>query len=83
MEHSDNKTETIFITSKGIRSNAIMDYNPVLDEAIANWDEANTIRRIGNKIFVQHISLHFFIEIVKRKANVCVSTELKLPKSKK
>jgi len=83
MPETVNKKETIFITSKGIRGNAIMDYNPVLDEAIANWEGENTVKRIGNKVFVMNISLHYFIEIARRKANVCVSTELKLPKKKK
>lgn len=62
--------EAINFISKGINKNMIVEYSPLLDDAIENFRDCGVLRFIGTKVFVLQCASHFFQEIVMRSANI-------------
>lgn len=52
--------EAINFISKGINKNMIVEYSPLLDEAIENFKDYGVLRFIGSKVFVLQCASDFF-----------------------
>lgn len=75
--------EAINFISKGINKNMIVEYSPLLDEAIENFKDYGVLRFIGSKVFVLQCASDFFRQIAMRGATIQDTTILSAPRNVK